>query len=69
MIAPWRESSTTACKQDTRLREAHEYLATSMFAEPVETRGPALAPWKAWALVGWMVFVTALWAASMLNWW
>ncbi len=69
MIAPLRESNTAAPEQRRRLCEAREYLANTMFAEPREDRGPAVAPWKAWTLVGWIVVTTALWAASMLGWW
>jgi hypothetical protein len=68
MIAPLRESNTVAPER-RRLREAHEYLATTLFANSGERNGPAVAPWKAWVLVGWMAGTIALYAASMLGWW
>jgi hypothetical protein len=69
MIAPWRDANSTACGRDPRLREAHKYLAASICTEPREDSGPAVAAWKAWLFVGWMVLATALWATSMLGWW
>jgi hypothetical protein len=69
MIAPLQESNTVAPERRSRLRETHQYLATALFSESAEPRGPAVTPWKAWVLVGWMVGTIALYAASMLGWW
>jgi len=69
MIAPLRESTTTAPDERRRLAEARCYVATILPTRPEGDRDPAVAPWKAWALVGWLVLVTAFWAASMLGWW
>jgi hypothetical protein len=69
MIAPLRQPEMTTREQHGRLGEAREYLATTVLGEPREDHGPAVAPWKAWMLVGWMVVATAFYAASMLGWW
>ncbi|MBN2216309.1 MAG: hypothetical protein JW719_02925 [Pirellulales bacterium] len=68
MIAPLRETTTTS-PPSGRLSGAHRYLATALLECSDADRGPAVAPWKAWAMVGWMAFVAACYAGSMLNWW
>ncbi|MBN1587898.1 MAG: hypothetical protein JW888_00120 [Pirellulales bacterium] len=69
MIAPLRLPETPTRERHGRLREAREYLATTVLGGHREERGPAVAAWKAWTLVGWMVVATAFYAASMLGWW
>jgi len=69
MIAPLRLPETTTSERYGRLREAREYLATTVIDGAHEDRGPAVASRKAWMLVVWMVVATALYATSMLGWW
>jgi hypothetical protein len=67
MIAPLREPNTVAPQR--RLGEARHYVATTLLDRRAEDCGPAVAPWKAWTLVGWMVFVSVCYAGAMLGWW
>jgi hypothetical protein len=67
MIAPIREPNTAAPPR--RLGEARHYLSTTLFDRTVEAHGSAVASWKAWALVGWMMVVSLCYGASMLGWW
>ena len=69
MIAPLRETNTVACDQRHRLCEARKYLATTLFNESREDRGPAVASSKAWLLVAWIVLTSSAYAMSMLGWW
>ncbi|HLA85239.1 MAG TPA: hypothetical protein VJL29_10625 [Thermoguttaceae bacterium] len=68
MIAPWREPETAA-PPPRRLHEAREYLAKTLLEQPAEDRGPAVTPWKAWAVVGWMTLVVGIYAGCMMGWW
>lgn len=68
MIAPLREWNTVA-RRPRRLGGAHQFLAATLLESSAEDRGPAVARWKAWALVGWMIFAVAFYAGSMLRWW
>ena len=67
MIAPLRESNVAAPEPPHRLAEAHRYVATTLLDDSTADRARPIAPWKAWALVGWMVLVTVFWVASMLG--
>jgi hypothetical protein len=50
------------------LSETRQYLATTLLERTPEDCGPAVAPWKAWVLVGWMVLAVVFWAVRMLGW-
>ena len=68
MIAPLRETNT-ATRKPRRLSEAHQYLAATLISEPEEERAQSVPHWKAWTLVGWMVFAVAYYAGTMLKLW
>lgn len=67
MIAPVRPPETGACRVGRRWRQARGFVAATLLNQPQAPTGPPIAAWKAWAFVGWLVLVTAVFGVSMLR--
>jgi hypothetical protein len=70
MSAPARpHTETRAADSDAKLRRARQFVAESLIGEDADPAPavPAITPWKAWLMCGWLVVVVACYVVTLLS--
>jgi hypothetical protein len=70
MIAPARQQTDTqTAGREAKLRQARRLVAESLLNEESETApsAPAIAPWRAWLVCGWLVLVAGCYVVALLS--
>ena len=66
MIAPIRETKSKKQMTGRSIGTARQWVAATLCRGRVEPM--PIAAWKAWLFLGWIIFVTYRFGASMLGW-
>jgi hypothetical protein len=70
MIAPARPYTDTATTpREAKLRRARRLVASSLLGEEgrAASSPPAIKPWRAWLVCGWLVLVTGYYVVALLS--